>query len=113
MVWLELINQWIDNYLTYPFGKTELTNQFGSITFIKESNNFKKLLVYEIYINGEYRKKGLCKQFLTQLIDCIPINCTQIIIQAVLSKILYEYLERFEYKGKKFKIYKCEWTLKI
>ena len=114
MIWKELINQWIgSDYPNYPLGKTELSNEFGYITWIKSSNLLNKLIVYEIYIDVQYRNKGLCRQFLTQLIDLAPLVTKQIIIRAVLSKILYDYLYRFEYKGKKFKIINGEWTYKI
>jgi L-amino acid N-acyltransferase YncA len=110
MFWLDIISQWVNNYQTYPLDKTEITNEFGYITWIKEKESLNQIIVYEIYVNEKYRKHGLCKLFLTQLIDNVPKETSSIIIRAVLSKILYEFLDRFEHKGKKFKIYKGEWT---
>jgi len=110
MFWLDIINQWINIYSTYPLDKTEITNEFGHITWIKENESLNQIIVYEIYVNEKYRNHGLCKLFLTQLIDYAPKETSSIIIRAVLSKILYKLLNRFVYKGKKFKIYKGEWT---
>jgi hypothetical protein len=113
MVWHKLINQWIGlDYPNYPLGKTELSNQFGDITWIKESNQLDKIIVYGIYINEKFRSKGFCRHFLTQLIDLVSAQgrTKQIIIRAVLSKVLYEYLCRFEYKGYRFKITNGEFT---
>jgi hypothetical protein len=114
MVWTQLINQWVGQYQSYPIGKTELVNHYGSITWIKDDKFMEKIIVYEIYINPEFRSQGFCKEFLTQLIDIVgQTNAKQIQIQAVLSPILYNFLLRFKYQGKKFKIIKGEWTYLI
>ena len=75
--------------------------EYGSIQFIEYFNNSNKIIVHEIYIKEQYRNQGLCKKFIEYLIEKVPKN-NKIIIQSVLSKILYEYLLRFEYAGKKF-----------
>lgn len=111
MSWSEIIGDWIGlKYQQYPIGKTEISNDLGHIIWFKNSNSQNKIIVHEIYVNFEHRNKGLCREFLNQLIDLIHPETKQIIIQAVLSPILYNFLCRFEYKGKKFKIIKGEWT---
>lgn len=115
MVWCKIIDQWIKNYKETPYGKIEAENEIGFITWVKESDNLDKIIVNGIYINPEYRRHGYCKQFLIQLIDqVLEYNQTrQIQIQAVLTKILYNFLTRFTYKGKKFKIINDDWTYNI
>jgi len=72
----------------------------------KKKQNENVLILFGIYINPEYRNKGLCRDILYYLIDKIVDfkNFKYICVQSVLSKILYEYLLRFTYKNKKFKL---------
>lgn len=73
--------------------------EFGSVEFVKSDKAY-KIIIHEIYIKEQYRNKGLCKQFIKYLVDrCIG---KQIIIQSVISKILYGFLLRFTYSDGKF-----------
>lgn len=87
------------DYNTYPLGKISFDSVLGSIEVskTKESN---KLIIHEIYVKEEYRNQGLCKEFIKCLIDKFPYK--KIIIQSVLSKILYNFLLRFKYKNRYF-----------
>ncbi len=98
----QIINTWIKTNSTYPEGKTSFENDYGVITFRKDLKQTNITLVFEIYIREEYRSQGLCRDFLQKLIDLAPTK--KIGVEAVLSKILYNYLLRFKYKGKKFKL---------
>lgn len=77
--------------------------EFGSIEFVLNLNDLikKKVIVHEIYIKEPYRNQGLCKGFVKNLIDKLEIN-NILIIQTVISKILYYFLLRFKYLDKKF-----------
>lgn len=116
----------VDDYLNNIFLSTYKSNQFiqnlnnsvykfcydceyGSIEFVRDFNNLnkKKIIVHEIYIGYQYRNQGLCKEFIKYLIDKSYEKNT-IVIQSVLSKILYNFLLRFEHRGKKFIIKKKE-----
>ena len=74
-----------------------------SIEFIKNPKKLNKkiLIIHTIYIKIEYRNQGYCKNFIKYLIDKSD-DKTCIIIQSVLSKILYDFLLRFEYNNQKF-----------
>ena len=72
------------------------------ISFINNQSN--KLIIHEIFVKEEFRNKGLCKEFIKYLIDKFPHK--KIIIQSVLSKILYNFLLRFEYKNRYFMLKK-------
>jgi hypothetical protein len=95
----EIIDLYKNDYKSYPIGKNEFDCTFGSIEFVKTKNP-KKLYVHEIYVKEQYRNQGLCKEFIKCLIDKFPNKI--IIIQSVLSKILYDFLLRFEYNRKHF-----------
>ena len=77
--------------------------ELGSIEFVQYINKsiVKKIIVHEIYIGEQYRNQGLCREFIKYLIDKLE-NKNILIIQSVLSKILYNFLLRFKYIGKKF-----------
>ena len=99
---IELIDTYLLNYSTYKNGKVELECDQGELIFYKKKSNV--LTIHGIYIYPEYRQQGLCRGILQYLIDLK--TCSNkfdfLCVQSVLSKILYEYLERFTYKDKKF-----------
>ena len=98
---IELIDTYLSNYSTYKNGKVELECEQGELIFYKKKPNV--ITIHGIYIYPEYREKGLCRGILQYLIDNIGSNRFEFLcVQSVLSKILYEYLERFTYKNKKF-----------
>ena len=99
---IELIDTYLSNYSTYKNGKVELECDQGELIFYKKKPSV--LTIHGIYIYPEYRQQGLCRGILQYLID-IGKNIKKfefLCVQSVLSKILYEYLERFRYKDKKF-----------
>jgi len=98
----QIIDTWITTNSTYPEGKTSFENTYGAITFRKDLKQLNTTIVFEIYFREEYRNKGLCREFLQKLIDKTPTK--NVGVECVLSKILYNYLCRFRYKGKKFKL---------
>ena len=97
---IELIDTYLSNYSTYKNGKVELECEQGELIFYKKNPNV--ITIHGIYIYLEYREKGLCRGILQHLIDNIGSRFDFLCVQSVLSKILYEYLERFTYKNKKF-----------
>lgn len=105
-----IIDKYLNNYDTYEKGKNTFESDIGTITFMK---NNRSITVFEIYIELKYRQTGQCKKFLEYLIDrCIDLNINIEII-SVISKILYNYLCRFTYKGLKFKLNKNGFILNI
>ena len=97
---IELIDTYLSNYSTYKNGKVELECDQGELIFYKKKQNV--ITLHGIYIYPEYRQQGLCRNILQYLIDNIGTRFDFLCVQSVLSKILYEYLERFTYKNKKF-----------
>jgi len=107
----EMINTYLLNYPIYEKGKISFECEYGELIFFK--NNSDILTLFGIYINPDYREKGLCRDILYYLIDTTSDKFKYICIESVLSKILYEYLLRFEYKNKRFKIIKTGFIYKI
>ena len=99
---IELIDTYLSNYSTYKNGKVELECNQGELIFYKKKSNV--ITIHGIYIYTEYRQQGLCRGILQYLIDTLQNlkKFDSLCVQSVLSKILYEYLERFTYKNKKF-----------
>ena len=99
---IELIDTYLSNYSTYKNGKVELECDQGELIFYKKKPNV--ITIHGIYIYPEYRQQGLCRGILQYLIDTLQNlkKFNSLCVQSVLSKILYEYLERFTYKNKKF-----------
>lgn len=99
---LELIDDFLLNYSTYNHGKHEFECEYGEVIFFKNSKKKDTIIIHGIYIYPEYRNKGFCKNILIYLIDKCSKTFQYLCIQSVISKILYDYLLRFEYKNKHF-----------
>lgn len=98
-----IIDEFINNYQSYDNGKISLESNIGTITFIKNKKN-NTITVFEIYIKEEFRRMGHCRKFLENLIDeCDKIN-KNLIVVSVLSKILYNFLLKFNHKNRRFKL---------
>jgi hypothetical protein len=98
---IESIDNYLSNHSTYEKGKVEFECEGGELIFYKNNSNV--LTLFGIYISSEYRQKGFCRNILHYLIDnAKKYNFKYFRVQSVLSKILYEYLLRFEYKNKNF-----------
>ena len=106
----EISDDYLENFTLYKnnknynnYNKICYNCEFGSIEFYhyfnKKSEN--KIIIHEIYVGEQYRNKGLCKNFIKYLIVKIPKEKI-LIIQSVLSKILYNFLLKFTFMGKKF-----------
>ena len=108
LTFYKIVDDYLDNVLLLENETNNIVNKFcydcdyGSIEFIRypKKSNIKKIIVHEIYVREQYRNQGLCKEFIKYLID--KSDKINIMIQSVLSKILYNFLLRFEYKEKKF-----------
>jgi hypothetical protein len=100
---IELIDTYISNYSTYPNGKIEFECKYGELVFYKAGA--RALIVHGIYISPEYRRLGLCSGIIEYLIDKASLSFKRIRIQCVISKILYEYLLRFRYKNRGFRLH--------
>jgi hypothetical protein len=99
---IELIDTYISNYSTYPNGKIEFECKYGDLVFYKAGS--RALIVHAIYIFPEYRQCGLCRGIIEHLIDNVPRTFKLLRIQSVISKVLYEYLMRFRYKNRGFRL---------
>jgi hypothetical protein len=108
---IELIDTYLSNYSTYDNGKVIFECEYCELIFYKKSSKF--LTLFGIYIHPDYREKGFCRQILYYLIDKGSNNFNFLCIQSVLSKILYEYLQRFKYKDKKFELKKLGFVYKL
>jgi RimJ/RimL family protein N-acetyltransferase len=107
----EIIDTYLLNYSTYKKGKVIFECDYGELIFIKDKSEI--CIIHGIFIFPQYRNKGLCRDILHYLIDKCPNNFKYICIESVISNILYEYLLRFEYKNKKFKLIKSGFLYKI
>jgi hypothetical protein len=75
----------------------------GNLRFVKNRHN--DIIIDVIYIKECFRRRGLLKKFLCYIVDHVDvIRNEKFMIVSVLSKILYDYLLRFEYNGWKFKL---------
>lgn len=99
-----IVDYYLDNTNMLNTGTNGFNCEYGSIEFIKLSSS-NVVIIHEIYVKTQYRNKGMCKDFIKYLIDKLK-NKQKIIIRSVLSKILYEFLLRFEYAQNKFVINK-------
>lgn len=109
----QMIDTYFLNYDLYEKEKISFECDYGELIFLKSDNN-DHLILYAIYIAKKYRKNGLCRSILHYLIDkSSSSKFKNLCVQTVLSKVLYEYLVRFTYKGKKFKNIKDGFVYKI
>jgi hypothetical protein len=116
----QIIDTYFLNYDLYEKEKISFECDYGELIFLK-SDNKDDLILYAIYISPQYRQNGLCRNILHYLIDKISMTdkissstkFKNLSVQTVLSKVLYEYLLRFSYKGKKFKNKKGGFVYKI
>jgi hypothetical protein len=108
---IKFIDTYIENYSIYDTGKVLFESTYGEIIFYR--NNSNTLIVHGIYIYPIYRNKGFCRNILYYLIDKGSQKFKYLCIQSVISKILYEYLLRFEYKNKKFAVKKTGFVYKL
>lgn len=108
---IELIDTYLSNYSTYENGKVYFENEYCELIFIK--NKLPIIIIHGIYIFPEHRQKGYCKDILCYLIDNGSKNFKYLCVQSVLSKVLYEYLLRFNYNSKYFEIKKDGFFYKL
>jgi hypothetical protein len=108
---IEIIDTYLLNYSSYEKGKVVFECDYGELIFNKEDNDV--LTLFAIYIRPEYRQQRICENILYYLIDKSENEFNYICVQDVLSKILYEYLLRFNYKGNKFNNTKKGFIYKI
>ena len=107
----EIIDIYILNYDTYKNGKVVFEYEYGELIFFKQ--NPKIITLFGIYIYPEYRQQGLCRSIFHYLIEKSTNKFQYLCIESVLSKVLYEYLERFKYKNRQFKNRKDGWFFKL
>jgi len=111
----KIIDNYLLNYPSYCNGKIVFDCTYGELIFYKKYKKQNILSIFGIYIKPEHREKGYCRSILQYLIDKVSINnkFKWFNIQSVISKILYEYLLRFEYKNKRFELKKDGFYLKL
>jgi len=84
----------------------------GSLRFVKNDSNM--IIIDEIYVKKEFRQRGILKIFLEHVTNYMIKNKNkQFMIQSVISKILYDYLIRYEKNGCKFMLTKSGFLLKV
>ena len=108
---IEIIDTYFLNYEQYENGKIEFDCNYGELIFLKDDPNI--LTLFGIYIYPEYREKGFCKSILQYLIDKSNNKFKHLLVESVMSKILYEYLLRFKYNDKNFKLDKDGFIYKL
>jgi predicted GNAT family acetyltransferase len=117
-----LIDIYSSNFAIYGQGYVTLNCEYGELTFLK--NKTKMLIIHGIFIKEQYKKKGICRNILQYIVDVNNANNAndvnnannkfkQLCFNSVLSKILYEYLLRFEYKNKKFRLTKTGFYMNL
>jgi hypothetical protein len=109
---IEIIDTYLANYESYEKGKVEFECDYGELIFNKQDND-DVLTLFSIYIRPEYRQHRFCENILHYLIDKSETRFKYFCVEDVLSKVLYEYLVRFNYKGKKFNNTKNGFIYKI
>lgn len=107
----EIIDTYFLNYEQYENGKVDIGCDYGELIFLKRNTDM--ITLFGIYIHPEYRQQGFCKSIIHYLIEKSKLRFKFILIESVMSKILYEYLLRFEYENKKFKLIKKGFLYKI
>ena len=108
---IEIIDTYFLNYEQYENRKIEFDCDYGELIFLKGDTNI--LTLFGIYINPEYREKGFCRSILQYLIDKSNDKFKYLLVEAVMSKILYDYLLRFKYNDTNFKLNKDGFIYKI
>ena len=99
-----IIDTYLDKYEKYADGKIIFECDYGELIFVKNVKQPNTIILYEIFIQNKYRQQGLCKEIIKYLIDKGSYKFNYLCIISVLSDILYNYLKRFDYKGKQFSI---------
>jgi len=107
----EIIDFYFENYSKFEKGKVDFECEYGELVFYKENSEL--LVLHGIYISPQHRNKGLCREILHYIIDKCQDKYKYFLIQSVISKILYNYLLRFNYNEKKFKNIKMGFVYKI
>lgn len=75
----------------------------GNLRFVNNNNNL--IIIDVIYVKECFRQRGILKMFLQYVVDNIcKTKKYKFMIASVLSKILYDYLLRFNYNEHKFKL---------
>lgn len=97
----DVVAEYVANFNTFSIGKHQFETEHGSLIFIKDRSN--DIIIFEVFIRPELRNRGIFTLFLSNLIDYMEsMNLKVLRIVSVLSKVLYEFLERWTYKGKKW-----------
>lgn len=97
-----IIDSYMNNYTSFPKGKFSFDCQIGTLTFIRDNSD--DIIIFEIFIKLEDRRKGHCKNLILYLISECKKNNTTLRIVSVISKHLYNFLITFRCKEGKFKL---------
>lgn len=107
----KIIDTYFLNYDSYENGKVEFDCNYGELVFLKSEPNM--ITLFAIYIHPEYRQQGFCRSILHYLIEKSKEKFKYLLIESVMSKTLYEYLLRFKYNNKIFKLVNAGFIYKI
>lgn len=108
---IKIIDTYFFKYDLYTNGKVEFQCSYGELIFNKKNNNI--ITLYGIYIQPKYRQRGVCRNILQYLIEKSKDKFKCLLIESVMSTILYNYLLRFKYKEKNFKLIKLGFIYNI
>jgi hypothetical protein len=107
------IDAYINGWNEEPLGKREMECNHGCITFHKYPNNgLDTITLFGIFIYKNDRRQGHCRKILEHLVDVFLLHGYDFMIESVLSKPLFDYLSRFQYKGCSFTIQKTGFLLR-
>jgi len=111
---IKIIDEYYEKYSTYADGKVVFECEFGELIFYKKDPQY--MTIFSICVVPEYRQHGICSNIFKYIIDKNVKNDRQFkyfMVESVLSKILYEYLLRFKYNDKKFRLESCGFIYKF
>lgn len=104
---IESFNSYKNNFSTLPINTTTtFDNSNFEIRFIKVNKT--DIIINSIFVSVEYQKKGILSKFLEYICKNDKINFK---IVDVMSNILYNYLLKFRFNNKKFKLKEDGFTL--
>ena len=108
---IKIIDAYYEKYSTYADGKVVFECDFGELTFYKKDPRY--ITIFSICVVPEYRQQGICSNIFKYIINKNNRRFKYFMVESVLSKILYEYLLRFKYKDKKFRLESSGFIYKI
>ena len=108
---INIVDAYYENYSTYSDGKVVFECDLGELIFYKKDPRY--ITIFSICVAPEYRQKGICSNIFKYIINKNNRQFKYFMVESVLSKILYDYLLRFKYNDKKFRLESSGFIYKI